>query len=480
MLSEGSLKWLENHCISQETAEHFNLDTEERHFPELQCNRRAIRIPYVVNGTDIGSRWVDSKENWTGDLPSQQLWNIDGRKPPTIFICDNELAVMALHGVGIHAICPSDYTNPKAMADIPYLHDVLSGFPDVCLLLSKTQESVAWERELSKVFVKQKAYTTRFQDDCVTVLDVIKKHGKNGVDDCVEKKHALPLHGVHSFSEFWGEIKDYAKGNKFKSYSTGWGNLDKIFTMQPGSVNVIGGIPSAGKSEVVDQLIVNMVQNHGWRWLVYSPESYPACCHWGKLAEKITGKPLWGTNHMEYDDMVKAMEIIQPNIKLILPDEEEKTVDDVLDAARLSLIRFGIKGLLIDPFNSMDHIMRSGENEHQYIGRFLSTIRNFARIHNLWIGVVCHPVKMTKNETTGEYNIPTSYSLAGSSNWFNKADNILCVYRKIIVPDGTVSVFTQKIKNKFVGRTGEARFTWDRSSGRFTPIEEMGEYLDDD
>ena len=121
--------------------------------------------------------------------------------------------------------------------------------------------------------------------------------------------------------------------------------------------------------------------------------------------------------------------------------------------------------------------MRPGENEHQYIGRFLSIVKNFARIHNIWIGLVVHPIKITK-DLDGEYLVPGAYSLSGSSHWRNKADNILCVYRKLVSPDGVVSVYVQKIRSKLLGTTGEAKFTWDKTSGRFSPLSDKVPYLD--
>jgi twinkle protein len=54
----------------------------------------------------------------------------------------------------------------------------------------------------------------------------------------------------------------------------------------------------------------------------------------------------------------------------------------------------------------------------------------------------------------------------GSSNWYNKADNCLTVYRDSM---NEVQVYIQKIKYKIRGEVGVCHFHYDRPTGIFRP-----------
>ena len=59
-----------------------------------------------------------------------------------------------------------------------------------------------------------------------------------------------------------------------------------------------------------------------------------------------------------------------------------------------------------------DHQIRKGENETQYISRFLDILVNFARFNNILIFLVAHPRKMQKGET------PSLYDISGSAHFY--------------------------------------------------------------
>jgi twinkle protein len=136
-------------------------------------------------------------------------------------------------------------------------------------------------------------------------------------------------------------------------------------------------------------------------------------------------------------------------------------------------MRYGIKGCLLDPFNQLDHDFR-GKDETTYIGDCLTKIRRFEQINDLKFIIIAHPRKMDRDETGVHYKMPTAYDISGSQNWFNKADNVVCLHRvnPMDVFDTSVKFNVQKVKfQKLVGIPGEAVLKYDRRSGRF--LDEM-------
>lgn len=66
---------------------------------------------------------------------------------------------------------------------------------------------------------------------------------------------------------------------------------------------------------------------------------------------------------------------------------------------------------------------------------------------------------------TGKYEVPTLYDIAGSANFYNKADNGICVYRDF--EEQKTFVHIQKIKFDHWGTEGMAEFTYDVRSKRY-------------
>ena len=152
--------------------------------------------------------------------------------------------------------------------------------------------------------------------------------------------------------------------------------------------------------------------------------------------------------------------------KFILP--EDRTLTSVLEKAKLLVRRYGMKGMIIDPYNEILHTNRKdGVSETEYVSEFLAQIRGFARMMGIHIWLVAHPTKLQKG-LDGKYPVPTGYDVAGSAHFFNKADNIIAVHRDKSNPDAYSEIHIQKIRSRWLGQLGHVHLEWDRQSGRFT------------
>ena len=53
--------------------------------------------------------------------------------------------------------------------------------------------------------------------------------------------------------------------------------------------------------------------------------------------------------------------------------------------------RFGIRGLVIDPYNELDHQRPTYMNETEYVSQMLTTLKRFAQHHDVHVWFVAHP-----------------------------------------------------------------------------------------
>jgi len=157
---------------------------------------------------------------------------------------------------------------------------------------------------------------------------------------------------------------------------------------------------------------------------------------------------------------------VNDHVYWILPSIDDSwTLDSLLNKAKTLVTRHGINGLVLDPWNEIEHVRPHGLSETEYISKALTKIRQFARLYNVHVWVVAHPTKLQKDLKTGEYPPPTPYDISGSSNWRNKADNCITVYRQTPPragkPTFKVSIYIMKVRFKEIGQVGETTLRYD-------------------
>jgi twinkle protein len=252
---------------------------------------------------------------------------------------------------------------------------------------------------------------------------------------------------------------------------TGWPSVDEFYTVTPGQVTVLTGWPGSGKSEWLDALLVNL-SHQGWKIAIFSPENQPLEIHVSKLMEKMAGMPFGaGRNERipraDLQDLLFAMVskfgFVRP------PLDGALTAKKVIDAASGWLDEFkGQKrGLVIDPWNELEHHRPQGLSETEYISQTLSLVRNWARANSVHVWIVAHPQKMRRDDS-GKLPVPRPDMISGSQHWWNKADCAITVWRDLHEPDSQeVEIHVQKVRFKHVGRPGLVNLRYDRVTGRY-------------
>lgn len=260
---------------------------------------------------------------------------------------------------------------------------------------------------------------------------------------------------------------------------TGWPTVDKHYTVCPGQMTILTGWPGSGKSEWLDALLLNLARQ-GWRFALFSPENQPNEIHVVKFLEKFVGKPFGAgpTERMTPDEAAEASTEIDEWFRFITPafstDRLSFTIEEVLRAAEADFRMRGLwmqnenpTGVVIDPWNELEHMRPQGLSETEYVSQTLSLIRNWARKHNVHVWLVAHPQKLRRLEN-GKLPIPTPDTISGSQHWWNKADACVTVWREFgETPSQTVEIHVQKVRFKHIGRQGMVQLLYDRITGRY-------------
>ena len=176
--------------------------------------------------------------------------------------------------------------------------------------------------------------------------------------------------------------------------------------------------------------------------------------HLAKLTEKLTGQRFRKglMTEMLYE---KAQRYLAENISSILP-KEDFTVESILERARQLVRRRGIRILVLDPFNRLEHRIPGGQTE-THISRHSSTCWQTSpkgtnasssswRIHG----------KMQTDPLTKRLPVPTLQDINGSWAFVNKCDFGLVIERDRQA--GVTRVHVKKVKFRHLGNIGECSF----------------------
>jgi len=231
---------------------------------------------------------------------------------------------------------------------------------------------------------------------------------------------------------------------------------------------------------------MNLALKAGWIFSVFSPENQPHEMHVAKLLEKLLRKP-FGPGPNERIDSVElagGMAWLDSHFRFIKPhpDLQMPSMAAVIDAGARFINKHDAitgtvnkHGIVIDPYNELEHKRPSHQSETEYISETLAYVRQFAREYGVHVFLVAHP-RIIHRDKDGKRPVPTPYDVSGSAHWYNKADNIITVWRDTAPEQDTqdVQIHVQKIRFKNVGRPGLVTLKFDRITGRYFELPKHG------
>ncbi|XP_054795249.1 twinkle homolog protein, chloroplastic/mitochondrial-like isoform X1 [Prosopis cineraria] len=143
----------------------------------------------------------------------------------------------------------------------------------------------------------------------------------------------------------------------------------------------------------------------------------------------------------------------------------------LLDLAKIAVLRHGVRGLVIDPYNELDHQRPPSMTETEYVSQMLTKIKRFAQHHGCHVWFVAHP-RQLQNWVGGPPNL---YDISGSAHFINKCDNGIVIHRNRdpeAGPMDQVQVCVRKVRNKVAGTIGDATLLYNGVTGEFTSVDE--------
>jgi twinkle protein len=308
--------------------------------------------------------------------------------------------------------------------------------------------------ELLRRLSASKCYFVEYPAGCKDLNDVLQQKGSEAVAAVLNAAKPYPVKGLYRLS-------DYPDRPGVSVYSTGWWTLDNHLQLFPGEFMVVTGIPNHGKSTWVLNLLSNAARLHGWHSAIFSPEM-PTVPYLRNKLRRI--------NNI-HDGIGDAF--IDEYFRFIDSDPTGAEDDDfdlswIIDKATEAVLRDGIRCLLIDPWNEVEHARERNESMTDYIGRGIRMLKRFARQYDVAVIVVAHPTKDIAKD--GKSRAVNLYDIEGSAHWFNKCDHGIVIDRPNSYADEAV-VRIAKVRFEETGAKGEVKMSYDRASSKYLTLD---------
>ena len=464
-------EWFQKRGISAKTVDDLGIYEygDSICFPYIQ-NKETINVKYRTYDKRFRQKANAQRTLYNIDNV-KKYWDLTGKK--NIIICEGEMDVIAFYEAGvINAVTLPDGAPKNAKYDLNDLRfqalkncSWLNEVDKVYLATDQDNAGKALHLELVHRFGKDRCLRVKFPDQAGDIPtkdanECLLKLGRNVLIDCLKSATPYPIEGLYTIKNYKKEFLDIYEGKIQKPISTGFKILDTIYKIMPGTFHLVTGVPNHGKSNFIDQLAVNLFKNENWKFCIFSPEhSTPQ--HIRRIVEKIVKKPFDSglTERMTQSELVSGMKILNDNFFFMENKDTIPDIEWILSKAKQSVLKFGIKGMIIDPYNEINSAREGNKREDEHIRDIISKCKKFCRTHEVVIWMVAHPSKLPRKDD-GSIYVPTMYDVSGSAHWNNMSDVGLVVYRDFDTKK--TRVITRKIREQgLYGNIGECFFDYD-------------------
>ncbi len=149
--------------------------------------------------------------------------------------------------------------------------------------------------------------------------------------------------------------------------SPGYDVLSAIWKIYPGQFTIVTGTPGHGKSTLVLNVVCNIARTHDCRSYLYVPEN--------ESFLKYKLRRIYGNDG--FDQFANEQCFIQ-SAEVETYNQAPKTLDWVLERAVVAIKNDGVRLLVIDPWNELEHAKPRDVSMTDYIRDCLMFLKQFS------------------------------------------------------------------------------------------------------
>lgn len=472
--------------ISNNTLLRFNITESQEWMPKAQkvvsaiCfnyyrNKELVNIKYRANGKDF-------KMEKDAELIFYNIDALDGEDE--CVIVEGEIDCLSCYEDNIYNAVSVPNGASKGNQKLEYLDNCWETFKDmkkIILMTDNDDAGIQLRDELARRLGYERCWRVTFPDGLKDANEVWKAYGEGSLRKVKEEATPWPMEGILTVMDVMDDVVSFYENGFPNGYPIPVPGIGPKLQLMLGQLTCVTGIPGSGKSEVIDWWMVEISRVHGWIWAVFSPENQPIALHITKLAQKFAKKSFAKRDVADYrmttHELALAMDFINSHFYFMNVNEMDISVEGVMSKLRELVLRVGVNGLLIDPWNKFRHDKAKSGNDLDYISKALNEITYGSKVNGVHTILIAHPTKMRKVKVgkVEKYEVPTMYSISGSSDFFNMTDNGVAVYRDF--DTGVVDIYIQKVRFNWLGEIGFSSYRFDWNTQQYVMLDSSAELI---
>ncbi|OAY71515.1 Twinkle protein, chloroplastic/mitochondrial, partial [Ananas comosus] len=390
-------------------------------------NKIVIAFTYRRDGTLVSCKYREvSKKFWQERNTEKIFYGLDDiRRTSDIIIVEGEIDKLSMEEAGFrNCVSVPDGAPARVANKVPdeeedtkfqYLwncRQYLDMASRIILATDADPPGQALAEELARRIGKERCWRVQWPQKnsaevCKDANEVLMYLGPDALRRVIENAELYPIRGLFTFSHFFPEIDAYYNGcyGYEQGISSGWNNVDKLYKVKE---------------------------------------------HARKLLEKHIRKPFFNARYadsverMSVEEFEQGKEWLNDTFHLIrCEDDCLPSVKWVLDLAKAAVRRYGVRGLVIDPYNELDHQRPLNQSLHdEFLEFFIAKSFQFLE-----------------------------FLIAKSVHSFH-LDNRTETEDPKAGPLDTVQVCVRKVRNKVAGSIGDAFLAYNRVTGEYMEVED--------
>lgn len=467
-LKKPHADWLDGRGIDPTLAAKLGLHTVQ------QGGRHWLAVPYPEQGRVVNHKYRVVSESHAyrmDDDAPLTLWNhdvlLDGSlDQQPLIVTEGEWDALTILTAGKRRVVSIPNGAPQKSSDDAGLTEgkryawywrceaLLAKVGKVILCVDADAPGQALAADLCRLFGPERCYFVDYPEGCKDAGDVAALVGHDALVRMLDEAKPYPIKGLYT-------LADFPERGEVTALSTGILALDDMMAIVPGTLTVFTGYANMGKSSVMNAIAGHLIR-HNIPLCIASFETDVKPILRDHLRAAVAACSL---HEARTRDMRAVDALIEDNVRLItqlVDEDDEMDLDFFLDLCRTAVIRDGVKVVILDPWNELEHKRRRDETETDYISRALRAIKRFAKAYQVAFWVVAHPTKPQE----GKARVPGLYDISGSANWANKADYGL-TYHRARPDENCAEMRVTKVRMGLPGKKGSVFVTYDHRDSSF-------------
>lgn len=215
-----------------------------------------------------------------------------------------------------------------------------------------------------------------------------------------------------------------------------WHGLNINLNFRKKSTMYIYGPDHSGKSRLFFFMALCMAERHGWKFLIYSPETGDAADIYAMLTKIYCGanKYIEGKFGITKEHKLQAERFLYKHFQIV-DYSRGLTMDGIYEYANeLNSNDWHVDCLCVDPFNAVTHDLDTTPRD-VYLGEFLLDFDQNATKNDRLNVIIVHPTSQERKtvDINGEkvsfYDVADKREIMWGQEWSRKGKNLLSVWR---------------------------------------------------